>query len=221
MSEVHHKEPSSPIKTPQQLITVVVLAFVVPIAIIVMLSQLVTTGLGKTETASAETEEAIAARLKPAFEPARIDYGRADFGLVGDIEKIDPSLLHKLHGDHYIPIIAPIGTDREGNTYNINADLVAGKIAEVMRAEKLIMLTNIRGLLDKRGELLTGLGAEEVEALMDDGTISGGMLPKMDSVLDAVKAGVPRAHIIDGRIEHAVLLELFTDSGIGTLIERR
>ena len=144
-----------------------------------------------------------------------------DLGHVGEITSVNTKVLEYLAQGDFIPVIAPIGVGDDGASYNINADLVAGKIAEVMRAEKLIMLTNIRGLLDKRGELLTGLGAEEVEALMDDGTISGGMLPKMDSVLDAVKAGVPRAHIIDGRIEHAVLLELFTDSGIGTLIERR
>ena len=130
-------------------------------------------------------------------------------------------MLDYLARGDFIPVIAPIGVGEDGASYNINADLVAGKIAEVMQAEKLIMLTNIRGLMNKQGELLTGLGAAEVDALIADGTISGGMLPKMDSVLDAVKGGVPRAHIIDGRIEHAVLLELFTDSGIGTLIERR
>ena len=144
-----------------------------------------------------------------------------DLGHVGEVTSVNTSVLDYLTRGDFIPVIAPIGVGADGASYNINADLVAGKIAEVMRAEKLIMLTNIRGLLDKQGNLLTGLGAEEVEALMDDGTISGGMLPKMDSVLDAVKAGVSRAHIIDGRIEHAVLLELFTDSGIGTLIERR
>jgi acetylglutamate kinase len=144
-----------------------------------------------------------------------------DLGHVGEVASIDAGVVDMLvHGD-FIPVIAPIGVGTDGMSYNINADLVAGKIAEVLQAEKLIMLTNIRGLMNKSGELLTGLGAAEVDALIDDGTISGGMLPKMDSVLDAVKAGVNRAHIIDGRIEHAVLLELFTDSGIGTLIERR
>jgi len=144
-----------------------------------------------------------------------------DLGHVGEVSKINKSLLDYLARGDFIPVIAPIGVGEDGASYNINADLVAGKIAEVMQAEKLIMLTNIRGLMNKQGELLTGLGAAEVDALIADGTISGGMLPKMDSVLDAVKGGVPRAHIIDGRIEHAVLLELFTDSGIGTLIERR
>lgn len=144
-----------------------------------------------------------------------------DLGHVGEVTRIDRSVLDFLtHGD-FIPVIAPIGVGPEGASYNINADLVAGKVAEVMQAEKLIMLTNIAGLLDKTGKLLTGLDTEEVERLMSDGTISGGMLPKMDSIIDAVRAGVKRAHIIDGRIPHAVLLELFTDSGIGTLIERR
>ena len=144
-----------------------------------------------------------------------------DLGHVGEVTRIDRSVLDFLtHGD-FIPVIAPIGVGPEGASYNINADLVAGKVAEVMQAEKLIMLTNIAGLLDKTGKLLTGLDTEEVERLMSVGTISGGMLPKMDSIIDAVRAGVKRAHIIDGRIPHAVLLELFTDSGIGTLIERR
>ena len=143
------------------------------------------------------------------------------FDLVGEVSGVNKPVLDYLAKGDFIPVIAPIGVGEDGASYNINADLVAGKIAEVMQAEKLIILTNIAGLLDKQGKLLTGLSAEEVDALIADGTISGGMLPKMDSVLDAVKAGVQRAHIIDGRIEHAVLLELFTDSGIGTLIERR
>ena len=144
-----------------------------------------------------------------------------DLGHVGEVSGVNKPVLDYLAKGDFIPVIAPIGVGEDGTSYNINADLVAGKIAEVMQAEKLIILTNIAGLLDKQGKLLTGLSAEQVDALIADGTISGGMLPKMDSVLDAVKAGVQRAHIIDGRIEHAVLLELFTDSGIGTLIERR
>ncbi len=144
-----------------------------------------------------------------------------DLGHVGEVERVDRGVIDYLaHGD-FIPVIAPIGVGEDGASYNINADLVAGKIAEVMQAEKLIMLTNTAGLLDRDGRLLTGLGAAEVDALIADGAISGGMLPKMDSVLDAVRAGVHRAHIIDGRLAHAVLLELFTDSGVGTLIERR
>jgi acetylglutamate kinase len=148
------------------------------------------------------------------------DSASVDLGQVGEVSGINRPVLDYLTRGDFIPVIAPIGVGPDGASYNINADLVAGKIAEVMQAEKLIVLTNIRGLLNKQGDLLSGLGASEVAALMADGTISGGMLPKMDAVLDAVQAGVPRAHIIDGRIEHAVLLELFTDSGIGTLIER-
>jgi acetylglutamate kinase len=144
-----------------------------------------------------------------------------DLGHVGEVTSIDRSVLDYLTKGAFIPVIAPIGVGADGTSYNINADLVAGKVAEVMQAEKLIMLTNIAGLMDKQGQLLTGLSTVEVERLMSDGTISGGMLPKMDSIIDAVNAGVSRAHIIDGRIPHAVLLELFTDSGIGTLIERR
>lgn len=144
-----------------------------------------------------------------------------DLGHVGEVTSVDRSVLDYLTKGAFIPVIAPIGVGADGASYNINADLVAGKVAEVMQAEKLIMLTNIAGLMDKQGRLLTGLSTTEVEKLMSDGTISGGMLPKMDSIIDAVNAGVSRAHIIDGRIPHAVLLELFTDSGIGTLIERR
>jgi acetylglutamate kinase len=125
-----------------------------------------------------------------------------------------------IQGD-FIPVIAPIGVGRDGHSYNINADLVAGKVAEVMNAEKLILLTNTTGILDKEGGLLTGLSLSEVEALIEDGTISGGMIPKISCAMDALKGGVVSAHIIDGRIDHAVLLELFTDRGIGTLLVRR
>lgn len=118
----------------------------------------------------------------------------------------------------FIPVIAPIGVDDEGNAYNINADLVAGKVAEVLQAEKLILLTNTAGLLDKQGQLLTGLGINQVGKLIADGTIHSGMLPKIECALNAVKAGVKRAHIIDGRVSHATLLEIFTDQGVGTLI---
>ncbi len=159
----------------------------------------------------------ILSRRREALEAPEI----IDLGHVGEVTRIDRQVLDYLATGGFIPVIAPIGVGADGMSYNINADLVAGKIAEVMQAEKLIMLTNTTGLLDKQGTLLTGLDAEQVDALINDGTIGGGMLPKMDAVLDAVKAGVKRAHIIDGRIEHAVLLELFTDSGIGTLIERR
>jgi len=123
-----------------------------------------------------------------------------------------------LVASNFIPVVAPIGVDTLGNSLNINADLVAGKVAEVMRAEKLILLTNISGLLDKEGNVLTGLTTAQVDALIEDGTIYGGMLPKIDCALSAVKCGVNSAHIIDGRVEHSCILELFTDEGVGTLI---
>jgi acetylglutamate kinase len=144
-----------------------------------------------------------------------------DIGHVGEVESIDASVVDMLvHGD-FIPVVAPIGVGEDGHSYNINADLVAGKMAEVLNAEKLILLTNTTGLLDKQGNLLTGLSLDRVDALIADGTISGGMLPKIGCAVDAVKAGVNSAHIIDGRVVHAVLVELFTDQGIGTLIRRR
>lgn len=142
-----------------------------------------------------------------------------DLGHVGEVESIDPAVVNMLiHGD-FIPVIAPIGVGEDGYSYNINADLVAGKVAEIMKAEKLILLTNTAGLLDKEGSLLTGLTAKQVQELIEDGTIHGGMLPKIRCALDAVRSGVKTAHIIDGRVEHAVLLELFTDQGVGTLIK--
>jgi acetylglutamate kinase len=144
-----------------------------------------------------------------------------DIGHVGEVESIDASVVNMLTHSDFIPVIAPIGIGADGHSYNINADLVAGKMAEVLRAEKLILLTNTRGLLDKQGNLLTGLTLEKVDSLVADGTITGGMLPKIACALDAVKAGVNSAHIIDGRVPHAVLVELFTDEGIGTLIRRR
>jgi acetylglutamate kinase len=141
-----------------------------------------------------------------------------DIGHVGEVESIDASVVDMLvHGD-FIPVIAPIGVGEDGHSYNINADLVAGKVAEVLKAEKLILLTNIQGLLDKEGKLLTGLTTTDVDALIADGTIHGGMLPKIACALDSVKGGVKSAHIIDGRVPHAVMVELFTDAGIGTLI---
>jgi len=142
-----------------------------------------------------------------------------DLGHVGEVESIDPAVVNMLTDGDFIPVIAPIGVGEDGFSYNINADLVAGKMAEVMSAEKLILLTNTAGLLDKEGKLLTGLTAQEVQSLIDDGTIHGGMLPKIRCALDAVTSGVKTSHIIDGRVEHAVLLELFTDEGVGTLIK--
>lgn len=142
-----------------------------------------------------------------------------DLGHVGEVSSIDPAIVNMLIDGDFIPVIAPIGVGEDGFSYNINADLVAGKMAEVMNAEKLLLLTNTAGLLDKEGNLLTGLRSEQVQALIQDGTIHGGMLPKIRCALDAVSSGVRTAHIIDGRVEHAILLELFTDEGVGTLIK--
>jgi acetylglutamate kinase len=144
-----------------------------------------------------------------------------DVGHVGEVASIDAAIVDLLVQGDFIPVIAPIGVGEDGRSYNINADLVAGKVAEVLRAEKLILLTNTAGLLDKQGALLTGLSLEDVDGLIADGTIFGGMLPKITCALDAVKSGVTSAHIIDGRVQHAVLVELFTDEGVGTLIRRR
>jgi len=142
-----------------------------------------------------------------------------DLGHVGEVSSIDPSVVHMLDGGDFIPVIAPIGVGENGCSYNINADLVAGKLAVVLGAEKLILLTNTPGLLSKEGELLTGLNSQQVQDLIEDGTIYGGMLPKINCALDAVRSGVRTSHIIDGRVEHAVLLELLTDTGVGTLIK--
>jgi acetylglutamate kinase len=141
-----------------------------------------------------------------------------DIGHVGEVQSIDASIVNMLVSGDFIPVIAPIGVGEDGHSYNINADLVAGHMAEVLRAEKLILLTNTEGLMDKGGELLTGLDAHDVRRLIEDGTIYGGMLPKIGCALSAVNSGVRAAHIIDGRVEHAVLVELFTDEGVGTLI---
>ena len=141
-----------------------------------------------------------------------------DIGHVGEVSAINTDVLDMLRNSDFIPVIAPIGVDEEGNSYNINADLVAGKVAEILQAEKLMLLTNTAGLLDKKGNLLTGLSTKQVDDLIADGTIYGGMLPKIACALDAVKGGVKRAHIIDGRVNHATLLEVFTNRGVGTLI---
>ena len=141
-----------------------------------------------------------------------------DLGHVGKVSSVDTSVIDMLIHSDFIPVIAPIGVGKDGESYNINADLVAGKIAEVLQAEKLILLTNTAGLLDADGKLLTGLNAKQVNDLIDEGVIYGGMLPKIGCALDAVQAGVTTAHIIDGRVQHAVLLEMFTDEGVGTLL---
>ena len=144
-----------------------------------------------------------------------------DIGQVGEVSQIDREILDVILDSHFIPVIAPIGVDDEGKTYNINADLVAGKIAQVMQAEKLMLLTNVAGLMDAEGKVLTGLSTARVDELIADGTVHGGMLPKISCALDAVKCGVSSAHIVDGRVAHAVLLEIFTDEGMGTKITRR
>ena len=141
-----------------------------------------------------------------------------DIGQVCEIDTIDPSLVAFLDSGDFIPVIAPIGVGPDGEAYNINADVAAGKLAITLKAEKLVLLTNTTGVLDKQGGLLTGLDVQRVNALIADGTISGGMLPKVNYALDAVNSGVKTAHIIDGRVAHAVLLEVFTDQGVGTLI---
>jgi len=144
-----------------------------------------------------------------------------DYGQVGEVHSIDANIVNMLVQDRFIPVIAPIGVGEDGLSYNINADLVAGKMAEKLRAEKLVLLTNTAGILDKSGTLLRSLGVREVDEYIADGTISGGMLPKVRCALDAVHGGVGSATILDGRVEHAVLLEMFTETGIGTMITRK
>ncbi len=156
-------------------------------------------------------------RKTPGLEAPEI----VDLGHVGEVSSIDPSVVRMLERGDFIPVIAPLGVGEDGTAYNINADLVAGKIAAVLTAEKLILLTNVAGILDSRGSLLKNLSMSQVEILIADGTIRGGMLPKIQCALDSVQSGVRAAHIIDGRTEHAVLLELFTDEGVGTLIGTR
>ncbi|MCZ4053583.1 acetylglutamate kinase [Oxalobacter sp. OxGP1] len=141
-----------------------------------------------------------------------------DLGYVGKITSINPAVVKTLQDDAFIPVISPIGFSDDGEAYNINADVVAGEIAQILKAEKLIMMTNTPGVLDKQNRLLTDLTAREIELLFEDGTISGGMLPKIGSALDAAKSGVNSVHIIDGRIEHSLLLEILTEQPFGTLI---
>jgi len=144
-----------------------------------------------------------------------------DIGQVGEIAGIDPGVIESLENGGFIPVVAPIGVGPEGESYNINADLVAGKLAEILQAEKLILLTNTPGVLDKEGKLLTGLTPKGIDELVAEGTLSGGMLPKIASALDAARGGVKSVHIIDGRVEHALLLEILTDEGVGTLIRSK
>jgi acetylglutamate kinase len=142
-----------------------------------------------------------------------------DLGQVGEVDTIDPAVVKMLDDDDFIPVIAPIGVGKDGASYNINADLVAGKLASVLGAEKLLLLTNTPGVLDPEGKLLTGISARETDSLIEQGIIHGGMLPKVKCALDAVKSGVKTSQIIDGRVRHSVLLELLTDTGVGTLIK--
>jgi len=171
-------------------------------------------GLSGKDGALIRAKKMVFERNSPELEAPEI----IDIGHVGEVESIDTAVVDLLIQGDFIPVIAPVGVDESGQSYNINADLVAGKIAEVLNAEKLIMLTNTAGLLDAKGDVLTGLSAKEVDNLIQEGVIHGGMLPKIRSALDAVHAGVKSSHIIDGRVEHAVLLEILTDVGVGTLI---
>ncbi|MBK7326747.1 MAG: acetylglutamate kinase [Propionivibrio sp.] len=142
-----------------------------------------------------------------------------DIGQVGDITQIDPSLIAHLESGGFIPVIASIGVGKDGETYNINADVVAGKIAEVLKAEKLVLLTNTPGVLDSEGKLVTDVTPKQIDEMVSDGTLSGGMLPKINSALDAARNGVKSVHVIDGRVEHALLLEILTSHGVGTMIK--
>jgi len=155
-----------------------------------------------------------ARKLRGGFGPQN----DIDIGQVGEVAHVDTDVLDMLSHSDYIPVIAPVAGGADGQTYNINADLVAGKVAEVLKAEKLMLLTNVAGLLDTEGHTLTGLSTEQVDELINKGVIRGGMLPKIQCALEAVKEGVTSAHIIDGRVPHAALLEIFSDAGIGTLI---
>ena len=158
-------------------------------------------------------------RAKKMMVESETEKGKMlDIGFVGDIYNIDPTLIHHLDAADFIPVVAPIGVGEDGQAYNINADLVASELAQTLKAEKLVLITNTPGVLDKGGKLLTGLTYREINALFDDGTISGGMKPKIQGALDAVQHGVKTSHIIDGRVEHALLLEILTSEGVGTMI---
>ena len=158
-------------------------------------------------------------RAKKMMVESETEKGKMlDIGFVGDIYDIDPTLINHLDKADFIPVVAPIGVGVDGQAYNINADLVASELAQTLKAEKLVLMTNTPGVLDKSGKLLTGLTFSEINALFDDGTISGGMKPKIQGALDAVQHGVKTSHIIDGRVEHALLLEILTSEGVGTMI---
>ncbi len=155
-----------------------------------------------------------------AINPDTLTPEIIDIGMVGEVESVDPTIIKSLKQNDFIPIIAPIGSGLNGETYNINADLVAGRIAGALKAEKLILLTDIEGVKDKQGKLISTIDIQRVPDLINNGTISGGMIPKVNCCVDAVEEGVTRAHIVDGRMEHACLLEMFTDKGIGTVVAR-
>src|SRR3981081_4686021 len=160
-------------------------------------------------------------RARKLLMPSKENNGTIDLGQVGEVESIDPAIIATLEQGGFIPVVAPIGTGADGTTYNINADLVAGKLAEILRAEKLVVLTNMPGVLDKEGKLLTGLTPKKIDDLVSKGVISGGMLPKIGSALDAARNGVKSVHIIDGRVPPALLLELLPDQGVATLIRSK
>jgi len=161
-------------------------------------------------------------RARKLLMPAKDNpAGYVDLGQVGEIESIDPGVIDALEQGGFVPVVAPIGVGADGESYNINADLVAGKLAEVLKAEKLVMLTNTPGVLDAKGGLLTGVTPRDIDGMVADGTLSGGMLPKISSALDAARSGVKSVHIIDGRVPHALLLEVLTDQGVGTLIRSK
>ena len=161
-------------------------------------------------------------RARKMMISAKDDPGqKVDIGMVGEIASIDPGVIAALEQGGFIPVVAPIGIGEDGETFNINADLVAGKLAEVLKAEKLVLLTNTPGVLDKQGNLLTGITPRQIDDMLEDGTLSGGMLPKISSALDAARSGVKSVHIIDGRTPHSLLLEILTDEGIGTLIKSK
>lgn len=168
-------------------------------------------------TAQSRSPAANPGDIEPALQVPEI----IDLGHVGEVASIDASVINMLVSGNFIPVVAPIGVGEDGHSYNINADLVAGKMAATLGAEKLILLTNSPGVVDRSGRVLTGLDVTRVEQLIEEGTIHGGMLPKVRCALDAVNSGVCSAHIIDGRVEHAVLLEIFTSEGVGTLVDRR
>jgi len=159
-------------------------------------------------------------RARKMLLPSK-ENGHVDLGQVGEVQSIDPAIIQALEAGGFIPVVAPIGTGADGTTYNINSDLVAGKLAEILGAEKLVVMTNTPGVLDKQGKLLTGLTPKKIDDLVNKGVISGGMLPKIGSALDAARNGVKSVHIIDGRVPHALLLEVLTDQGVGTLIRSK